>query len=173
MTTAQPEGELVIMSPDLGFEVPVGWNETVAGGKAAMRFIYDGLVGLDDENNLSADWGLASSWEMTPDGRQWTFNLKEGILFHNGDEFVADDMTFTINKWMEPESVGSYKERLTAFVESMEAPDPYTWIVNTGSPDIWLHWDLTDAQGALEVWPESHLPGFVLRKTDVFQSDMT
>ena len=149
MTTAQPEGELVIMSPDLGFEVPVGWNETVAGGKAAMRFIYDALVGLDDENNLSADWGLASSWEMTPDGRQWTFNLKEGILFHNGDEFVADDMTFTINKWMEPESVGSYKERLTAFVESMEAPDPYTWIVNTGSPDIWLHWDLTDAQGAL------------------------
>ena len=70
MTTAQPEGELVIMSPDLGFEVPVGWNETVAGGKAAMRFIYDALVGLDDENNLSADWGLASSWEMTPDGRQ-------------------------------------------------------------------------------------------------------
>ena len=137
------------MSPDLGFEVPVGWNETVAGGKAAMRFIYDDLVGLDDENNLSADWGLISSWEITPDGRQWTFNLKEGILFHNGDEFVADDMTFTINKWMEPESVGSYKERLTAFVESMEAPDPYTWIVNTGSPDIWLHWDLTDAQGAL------------------------
>ena len=29
------------------------------------------------------------------------------------------------------------------------APDPHTWIVNTGSPDIWLHWDLTDAQGAL------------------------
>ena len=144
-----PEGELVILSPDLGFEVPVGWNETVAGGKAAMRLIYDQLVGLDDENNLNADWGLATSWEMTPDGKQWTFMLKEGIPYHNGDEFVADDMTFTINKWLEPESVGSYKERLTSFVESMEVPDPYTWIVHTGTPDIWLHWDLTDAQGAL------------------------
>ena len=149
MSTAKPEGELVIMSPDLGFEVPVGWNETVAGGKAAMRFIYDALVGLDDENNLSADWGLAASWDMTPDGKQWTFNLKEGISYHNGDEFVADDMIFTINKWMEPESVGSYKERLTSFVESMEAPDPYTLVIKTGTPDIWLHWDLTDAQGAL------------------------
>jgi peptide/nickel transport system substrate-binding protein len=149
MTTAKPEGELIIMSPDLGFEVPVGWKETVAGGKAAMRFLYDALVGLDDENNLSADWGLAASWEMTPDGKQWTFNLKEGIPYHNGDEFVADDMTFIINKWLEPESVGSYKERLTSFVESMEAPDPYTWVVKTGTPDIWLHWDLTDAQGAL------------------------
>lgn len=145
----KPEGELVIMSPDLGFEVPVGWNETVAGGKVAMRFIYDALVGLDDDNNLSADWGLASSWDMTPDGKKWTFILKEDIPFHNGDEFVADDMTFVINKWLEPESVGSYKERLTSFVESMEAPDPHTWIVNTGTPDIWLHWDLTDAQGAL------------------------
>ena len=144
-----PEGELVILSPDLGFEVPVGWNETVAGGKAAMRLIYDQLVGLDDENNLDADWGLAESWEMAPDGTKWTFKLKEGIKYHNGDEFVADDMTFTINKWLEPESVGSYKERLTSFVESMEAPDPYTWIVNTSTPDIWLHWDLTDAQGAL------------------------
>ncbi len=149
MTVAKPEGELVIMSPDLGFEVPVGWNETVAGGKAAMRFIYDAVVGLDDDNNLSADWGLASSWDMAPDGMQWTFKLKEGIPYHNGDEFVADDMLFTINKWLEPESVGSYKERLTSFVESMEAPDPYTWVVNTGTPDIWLHWDLTDAQGAL------------------------
>ena len=127
----------------------MGWNETVAGGKVAMRFIYDALVGLDDANNLDADWGLAASWDMTPDGKQWTFKLKEGISFHNGDEFVADDMTFTVNKWMEPESVGSYKERLTSFVETMEAPDPYTWIVNTGTPDIWLHWDLTDAQGAL------------------------
>lgn len=143
------EGELIIMSPDLGFEVPVGWKETVAGGKAAMRLIYDQLVGLDDDNNLNADWGLAASWEMAPDGKRWIFKLKEGIPYHNGDEFVADDMTFIINKWLEPESVGSYKERLTSFVESMEAPDPYTWIVNTGTPDIWLHWDLTDAQGAL------------------------
>ena len=86
--SGEPEGELIIMSPDLGFEVPVGWNETVAGGKAAMRFIYDGLVGLDDENNLSADWGLAANWEMAPDGKRWIFNLKEGILYHNGDEFV-------------------------------------------------------------------------------------
>ena len=144
-----PEGELIILSPDLGFEVPVGWNETVAGGKAAMRLIYDQLVGLDDENNLDADWGLAERWEMRPDGLQWTFKLKEGIPYHNGDEFVADDMTFTINKWLEPESVGSYKERLTSFVESLEAPDPYTWIANMSTPDIWLHWDLTDAQGAL------------------------
>jgi peptide/nickel transport system substrate-binding protein len=149
VSTAAPEGELIIMSPDLGFEVPVGWNETVAGGKAALRLIYDQLVGLDDENNLDADWGLASSWEMEPDGKKWTFFLKRGIPYHNGDEFIADDMTFIINKWLAPESVGSYKERLTAFVESMEAPDPYTWIVNTSTPDIWLHWDLTDAQGAL------------------------
>ncbi len=151
VTSDAPEGELIIMSPDLGFEVPVGWNETVAGGKVAMRFIYDALVGLDDENNLSADWGLASNWEMDPDGKRWVFNLKEGISYHNGDEFVADDTTFVINKWLEPESVGSYKERLTAFVESMESPDPHTWIVNTSTPDIWLHWDLTDAQGALGI----------------------
>ena len=154
---AAPEGSMIIAAPDLGFEVPVGWNETVAGGKAALRFIYDALVGLDDANNLSADWGLADSWEMRPDGRQWTFELKEGIPFHNGAEFVADDMIFTIEQWLLPDSVGSYKERLSSFVTEMAAPDDRTLVITTGDPDIWLHWDLTDAQGALGMpIPKAH-----------------
>ncbi len=148
-TSMMSEGEMTIMAPDLGFEVPVGWNETVAGGKAALRFIYDALVGLDDENNLDADWGLANSWEMRPDGLQWTYQLKEGIPYHNGDEFIADDMIFMINQWLLPDSVGSYKERLSAFVTEMEAPDDQTLVITTGDPDIWMHWDMTDAQGAL------------------------
>ena len=144
-----PEGELVILAADLGFEVPVGWKETVAGGKDALRLIYDALVGVDDANNLDADWGLSNSWEMTPDAMQWTFHLKEGIPFHNGDEFVADDMIFTFNKWSEAESVGSYKERITDFVDTMEAPDPNTFVVNLKTPSIWMQWNLTDGEGAL------------------------
>jgi peptide/nickel transport system substrate-binding protein len=118
-----------------------------------MRFIYDSLVGLNDAGELDPAWGLAESWEMAPSGQQWTFKLKQGIKFHNGAEFTAADMKFTIGKLMQPESVAAYKDRLTAFIGNVEqdvqTPDPNTLVVNLSQPSIWFQWDLTDSQGLL------------------------
>lgn len=46
--------------------------------------------------------GLADSWDVTEDGLTYTFHLHEGVKFHNGNDFTADDVVYTINRMMDP-----------------------------------------------------------------------
>lgn len=67
--------------------------------------IYDHLVEavtVDGEPELIP--GLAEKWEISEDGLVYTFHLREGVKFHNGEEFEADDVKFTIERMMNPEN---------------------------------------------------------------------
>ena len=68
--------------------------------------IYDCLVTAvtDDNGEPELIPGLAESWEVSPDGLVYTFHLREGVKFHNGEEFEADDVKFTIERMMNPEN---------------------------------------------------------------------
>ena len=57
--------------------------------------IFDRLVSQDAD--LSFHPWLAESWEEAPDGMSWTFHLKKGVKFHNGEPFNAE----TIVKWLD------------------------------------------------------------------------
>ena len=65
--------------------------------------IYDRLVevGKDDKGNLTIVPSLAESWDVSKDGLKFTFHLRKGVKFHNGEELKADDVLFTINKMMD------------------------------------------------------------------------
>jgi len=62
--------------------------------------IYSGLMHID--NNLVAQGDLAESWEVSEDGLEYTIKLREGVTFHNGDAFDADDVVFTFNRSSDP-----------------------------------------------------------------------
>ncbi|MEZ4709169.1 MAG: ABC transporter substrate-binding protein [Caldilineaceae bacterium] len=62
------------------------------------------LSGLTHINaDLTAEGDLAESWEVTADGLEWTFHLREGVTWHNGDPFTADDVVYTYNRSKDPE----------------------------------------------------------------------
>lgn len=62
------------------------------------------LSGLTHINaDLVAEGDLAESWEVSDTGTEWTFKLREGVTFHNGDGFTADDVVFTYNRSKDPE----------------------------------------------------------------------
>ncbi|MBN1382537.1 MAG: ABC transporter substrate-binding protein [Deltaproteobacteria bacterium] len=60
--------------------------------------IYDSLVKFDGDNQMAVKPSLASSWEVSKDGKEWTFHLIE-TKFHDGTEFTADDVVFTIERY--------------------------------------------------------------------------
>ena len=50
-----------------------------------------------------AEGDLAADWSVSDDGLEWTFNLREGVTWHNGDPFTADDVVYTYNRSKDPE----------------------------------------------------------------------
>ncbi|GAA2075782.1 ABC transporter substrate-binding protein [Microbacterium hatanonis] len=59
--------------------------------------IYETLVAQDA--SLAPQPALAESWTTSEDGRSWTFSIREGVPFHNGDELDAGDVAASLNRW--------------------------------------------------------------------------
>lgn len=64
--------------------------------------IYEGLVGADPKGNVVP--ALAREWKISPDGTEYTFFLKDKVYFHNGRELTADDVKFSLERIMAPET---------------------------------------------------------------------
>ena len=64
----------------------------------ALANLYDTLVFPNHDGTLGSC--LATDWEASPDGLTWTFNLREGVKFHNGDELSASDVVFSMQRML-------------------------------------------------------------------------
>lgn len=58
------------------------------------RLVYSGLLKYDSEGNMVPD--MAKDWSVSEDGRVYTVNIREGILWHDGTSFNVEDVIFTI-----------------------------------------------------------------------------
>jgi len=65
-------------------------------------FIFNGLVKYDENLEIVPD--LATSWDISDGGRRFVFHLKKGVKWHDGEEFTANDVVFTMEKILDPKT---------------------------------------------------------------------
>lgn len=104
-------------------------SETITN--SLVQHMYEGLVLADQDMQIIP--GLAESWELSDDLLTWTFNLRKGVKFHNGNEFNADDVIFSFDRGNS--DVSRYKYVFST-VESYEKVDDYTVKVHSKSPNV-------------------------------------
>jgi peptide/nickel transport system substrate-binding protein len=128
-------------SPDAGKVVlRVGWTNDpdnlnpFIGAETSSYEIwllnYDFLTGYSPDLQPTPD--LATSWETSPDGKTWTFHLREGVTWQDGEPLTADDVAFTYNYIVDNE-MGAFSS-LTTFIEEAVAVDDLTVEIRCSKP---------------------------------------
>ena len=115
----QPEPPMLVMG--LNQQAP---TQTVAGK------IYESLLTYNFD--LTPRPGLAKSWEVSADGLTYTFHLQEGVTWHDGKPFSADDVLFTFKTFL-PETHPRARA-LFGRAESITAPDAATIVIKLKEP---------------------------------------
>ncbi|MGI9434160.1 MAG: ABC transporter substrate-binding protein, partial [Geminicoccaceae bacterium] len=86
--------------------------DPTAGAAAAIdevvyANVFEGLTRIDQNGIVQP--GLAASWEVSEDGLTYTFTLEEGVTFHDGSTFEADDVVFAFERAMGDDSTNAQK----------------------------------------------------------------
>ncbi len=92
---------------------------------------------LSYATDLGLEPRLAESWTFSDDALAITFNLRQGVLFHHGREFVAEDVKYTFEWVLDPEN-DARNRPLYADIERIETPDDYTVIMHLSQANTFL-----------------------------------
>ncbi|PWC13042.1 ABC transporter substrate-binding protein [Brenneria corticis] len=104
---------------------------TAREGLVASRHIFDTLIERNLKNG-AYEPSLAVAWKRI-DPLTWEFTLRQGVVFHNGDPFSADDVVFTINRYIQPEA-GARSPSWVSWIARAEKVDDFTVRVVSKAP---------------------------------------
>ena len=93
--------------------------------------LFSGLVQFDEELGIIPD--LAEDWTVSEDGLEYTFNLRSGLSFHNGDSLTANDFIYTYERTTNPDVASPHANKL-ALIEEITAPDDTTLVIRQSAP---------------------------------------
>lgn len=113
--------DMQVPDPDIFYEIE---------GNAVVTSVYEGLVKYAN-NSTRIIPALATSWEVSKDGRTYTFHLRHGVRFHDGSPFTSADAKFSFERRTGVNSAPAY---MLADVSSMATPNPYTFVVHLSQP---------------------------------------
>ncbi|ANK83231.1 MAG: ABC transporter substrate-binding protein [Rhizobiales bacterium NRL2] len=113
--------------------------------------VYESLTSVTESGEVVP--ALAEAWTISPDGRVYTFDLADGVTFHDGTAFDAADVKFTFDRAMAEDSVNPTKGIFKP-IRSVEAVDPGTVRITLSEPDAFFLFNIAQGDAAI-VAPES------------------
>ena len=121
--TPQKGGNLTLCVGD----EPPGLDPTASASAAIDRVVYanimEGLIKVDRNGQFVP--GLAAKWDVSPDGKGYTFHLRKGVTFHNGEPFNAQVAKWNIERGAAEETKNAHPEFFRV-IEKIETPDDNT-----------------------------------------------
>jgi peptide/nickel transport system substrate-binding protein len=116
---------------------PTGMDPTIAPAAAIGEIVhYNVLEGLTKINvDGSVTPLLAESWTMDPDGKSYTFKLKKGVKFQDGEAFDASDVKFSFERAKDDKSTNKAKKAVFDNIRRVDVPDAHTVILTLDNAD--------------------------------------
>ena len=122
------EPKVVKDTINLALEAPIATSDPMANTKNAtmqtFQWAYESLIYADGDANIHP--ALATSWEVKNDGKDYVFQIRQGVKFHSGSTMTADDVVYSINR---AKSM-SYMKNYTTEIDNAE---------KTGEWEITIH----------------------------------
>lgn len=106
---------------------------TDTGSGYIITNVYDPLIGLDQNNEPTAEFTLCTGWELKNNAQTIVLFLREGVKFHDGTSFTAADVKYNIDWMLDPDNSAPNKGLLGP-IESVNIIDDFTLEVNFNAP---------------------------------------
>ncbi|RSK36512.1 ABC transporter substrate-binding protein [Bhargavaea beijingensis] len=117
---------------------------TAEATRDAAKVIYEGLVTINENYEVIPQ--LADSFEVSDDNKKVTFKLREGVLFHNGEEMTSADVVASMQKWA--------KSKPELGEHEWVAADDYTVELNLSNPSSLIMHFLADVGNLAAIMPK-------------------
>jgi peptide/nickel transport system substrate-binding protein len=110
-------------------------TDPIDPGPAWVNALYDPLITYDENGNLVG--AVAESWDISPDGNTWTFHIRHGIKFHNGDPLTAADVKFSVDRFGSDNSTNPWSLYFNTNYNKVSSAvlDEYTFQYVTDHPE--------------------------------------
>ncbi len=125
---AGKEDIVIAVDADIDTLHPMNYSTTVEIN--VLNQIYDSLMYYDADGTKDPEPRIAESYEISEDGLDYTFHLRNDVTFHNGTPLTAEDVVFSLELFKASEYQGSQ----LAMMDSVEALDDYTVVCHLSSP---------------------------------------
>ena len=122
-------------------------KSTARAASEILFMLGDTLVSLAPDMQ-TVEPGIAESWEVSEDGKTYTFKLREDVTFCDGKALTAADVVYSMNRWIDPETKSPVAWR-AGEVESVTAVDDYTVEYKLTAPFSELLYQLTQGFGTI------------------------
>ena len=108
-------------------------HKTVKAGTREVMFnVFEGLVKPTPDGDLTP--AVAESYTVSKDRLTYTFTLREGVKFHNGDTVTAEDVVYSINRCAAATETGIVQVEAFSVIQSIEAVDERTVTITIAEP---------------------------------------
>ena len=116
-------GSLIVCQPAEPPGLDPTGNTAAAIDRVVFANIFEGLIKVNSKGQFVP--GLATKWEVSPDGKVYTFALRKGVKFHNGEPFNAQVAKWNIERAKGDGTTNPHPEYFRGIVK-IDTPDDYT-----------------------------------------------